>query len=293
MAALSLVMTVAASSALHDASVTSLLQQRGLTRREAEAVQHRHRRLSTEQLQLPELEESLARLDSLELLPGQVVHLIRSYPLSSFENVDPARHRWCSYKTHLWCSCMSGGADETRPSLLPPLETDAPPLLAVDCEFKPLRCALVDGDGYVRLDCLVTKSAAGTSSAPLPGILKCDAPRLRRVAVEEVQDLLRTLLASGTRLIAHTPTADLRALGLLDELESHPGVIDIALMGPQTQTAHGPQAVSLKRMAEAHLGVKIQHGSGSHGAKKHCAREDARVAMRLYRTFAEVQPYTS
>ena len=89
-----------AATALQDAAVTSLLQKRGLTRREAESVQHRHRRLSKKPLQLPELEQSLSLLDALDLLPGQTTHLIRSYPLSSFDDADPARHRWCSYKTH-------------------------------------------------------------------------------------------------------------------------------------------------------------------------------------------------
>ena len=269
--------------ALHDPAVTSVLQSRGLSRREAESVQHRHQRLRKEALPLPELEASLSRLDALDLLPGQVAHLVRSHPLSAFEDADPARHRWCSYKASLWCSCNTGPADHLRPSLLPQLAADIPAFLALDCEFKPLRCALVDEDGIVRLDCLVTRSEAGTSNAPLPGILKCDAPQLRRVAVEEIQALLRTLLTSGTLLIAHTPTADLRALGLLDELEGHSGIVDIALLGPQTQTAHGPQAVSLKRMAKRHLGIDIQQQrGGSHGAKRHCAREDARVAMRLY-----------
>lgn len=90
----------ATAAALQDAAVTSLLQKRGLTRREAESVQHRHRRLSKKPLQLPELEQSLSRLDALKLLPGQTTHLIRSHPLSSFEDADPARHKWCSYKTH-------------------------------------------------------------------------------------------------------------------------------------------------------------------------------------------------
>ena len=169
------------------------------------------------------------------------------------------------------------------PQLAP---ADTPPLLAIDCEFKPLRCAIVDGDGFVRLDCLVTKTEAGTSSAPLPGVLKCDAPTLRRIPIEEMQSLLRSLLAAGTLLIAHTPKADLRALGLLEELDGHPAVVDIALLGPQTETAHGPQAVSLKRMAEIHLGMQIQQGAAN-GGKKHCAREDAMVAMRLYHTLAD------
>ena len=282
---------LSASGCCHALEVMATLQDRGLTRREAEAVQHRFQRRTGARLKPEQLTDTLTQLDRLSLLPGQVTHLLRSHPLPTLQEVDPARHRWCSYKTHIWCSCTAAAEDENGAGLslldAPPSEP-LPSSLAIDCEFKPLRCAMVDGDGRVRLDCLVTRPLAGTSAPPLPGILKCDAPLLRRVALEELQELLRRLVAAGTILVAHTPQADLRALDLLDELDGQ--LIDIAQMGPQTQAAVGLQSVSLKRMAAEHLGVEIQAGGtggGSPGSRRHCAREDAQVTMRLYQQLKE------
>ena len=51
------------------------------------------------------------------------------------------------------------------------------------------------------------------------------------------------------------------------------GVVDVARLGlsPEDQSA------SLRRMAETHLGLRIQQGGA-----KHCAVLDALVALRLY-----------
>ena len=273
--------------------ISTTLQNRGLTRREADAVQHRFQRRTKKRLQPDELVATLATLDALELLPGQAAHLLRSHPLSSLQELEPARHRWCSYKTHVWCSCVAGAEatpdDDLRLSLLDsPATEPLPSVVSLDCEFKPLRCAMVDADGRVRLDCLVTQPLAGTSAPPLPGILKCDAPLLRRVELSELQALLRRLVEGGTVLVAHTPQADLRALQLLDEMDGR--VVDIAQLGPQTEAAVGLQSVSLKRMASDLLGVEIQQGGtggGKPGSRRHCAIEDAQVTMRLFQVLQE------
>ena len=268
----------------HGLEIMATLQSRGLTRREADAVQHREMRRTGKRLQPEKLADTLDQLDSLELLPGQVAHLLRSHPLSSLQDLDPARHRWCSYKTHIWCSCCSGVNQEQSLSLLDvPATERLPELLSLDCEFKPLRCAIVDAEGRVRLDCLVTQPAAGTSASPLPGILKCDVPELRRVDLADLQALLLRLVESGTVIVAHTPQADLRALQLLDELDGK--LVDVAQLGPKTEAAVGLQSMSLKRMAAELLGIEIQKGGtggGRPGSRRHCAREDAQVAMRLY-----------
>ena len=278
--------SVVASCALE---ISTTLQKRGLTRREADALQHRFQRRTGKRLQHDELVATLKRLDSLELLPGQAAHLLRSHPLSSLDDLDPTRHRWCSYKTHIWCSCTDTSKGDERMSLLDaPASAPLPRLVALDCEFKPLRCAMVDEQGHVCLDCLVTQPLAGTSAPPLPGILKCDAPTLRRVELADLQALFRRLVDNGTVLVAHTPQADLRALQLLDELDGQ--LVDIAQLGPQTEAAVGLQSVSLKRMASELLGMEIQQGAtggGSPGSRRHCAREDAQVAMRLYRVLTE------
>ena len=289
-----LVAPLPCAGAALDAAISQLLQQRiGLTRREADLVQHRHRKQTGALLQIAELEATIEALPPA-LLPGHVAHLLRAHPLSSLQGLDPQRHRWCSYKTHVWCSCADACAG---PPLLdldaPPSADDAPPpsaddepppaTLALDCEFKPLRCVIVDAAGRVRLDALVTKPAAGTSSPPLPGILSCDAPLLRRVALADLQTTLRKLVASGTVIVAHTPESDLHALELTELAE---GFVDIAQLGRPPAGRYGPQSQSLKKMAEAHLGVTIQQGQGSqgvHGSRRHCAREDARVTMELYK----------
>ena len=97
-----------------------------------------------------------------------------------------------------------------------------------------------------------------------------------------MQGLIRALLDAGTLIVGHTPSADLRALDLLEDCGNHPAVIDIAQLGPQTESLVGLQSVSLRRMAETHLGVKIQQGQKGQATKRHCAIEDAQVAMQLY-----------
>ena len=89
-----------------DAAISQLLQQRiGLTRREADLVQHRHRKQTGALLQIAELEATIEALPPA-LLPGHVAHLLRAHPLSSLQGLDPQRHRWCSYKTAL-CDCAA------------------------------------------------------------------------------------------------------------------------------------------------------------------------------------------
>jgi len=268
-----MLLTCMASSTAHIAGVEAMLVNRGLTVREATAVQHRHRRRNNGcKLEPAELESVLSRLDSISLQPGQITHLLRSQPLSSLRTADPSRNRWCTYKAHIWCSCTN--TIKGRPLTEPP----APELISLDCEFKPLRCAAVDGDGFVVLDCIVTQRTAGTSRPPLPGILRCDAPNLQRVDSEVLAATLERLVATGTTLIGHTPRMDLRALGVpLGDIDMwlHDGrVVDVAKMG----LAEGDQVASLKRMATAD-GVAPE---GFHASGKHCAVQDALVALAVY-----------
>ena len=70
-------------AALHDAAVPSLLQHKiGLTRREADLVEHRHRKQTGTLLGLAELEETIALLPD-DLLDGHVAELLRSTTLST------------------------------------------------------------------------------------------------------------------------------------------------------------------------------------------------------------------
>lgn len=196
-----------------DRAVSQLLQQQvGLTRRESDLVQHRHRKTTGTLLGMDELEATLDLLPP-SLLPGHVAELLRTTGLPALRRTLAAtagEATWCSYKKTL-CDCSAHAADNSDDEV----QKSLPALVAIDCEFKPLRCAAVDAHGTIIIDCLVTPDVppAGTSIAPLPSILRCDRPRLRRSTAGELRERLRALLANGTIIVAHTPQSDLRALG--------------------------------------------------------------------------------
>ena len=263
-----------------DTAVGALLQNKiGLTRREAELVQHRHRKRHQSPLTLNELEETIEALPP-SLLPGHVAELLRSTSLPALREMVAAQPsaKWCSYKKTL-CDC---GARSTAAEPPPP-----PRLVAIDCEFKPLRCAAVDDSGSVVLDCVVTpdKPPAGRSTAPLPSILRCDRPNLVSATAGDVRERLRDLLKSGATIVAHTPQSDLRALGF-DEAEYSEvlpsGVVDVArLRLPNDGEYH--EVASLRRMAKAHLKLERFQRGGA----RHCAIQDALVTLRIYQALTD------
>lgn len=233
------------------------LLDRGLTRREVECIEHRHRRRSRQKLTAEELDCTLLALDKLSLLPGQARHLLRSMPLPELRELCEAHTVWCSYRKTL-CDCTSSALSMS-------MQTNPPSILAFDCEFKPLRFAAVDESGRVRFDGLVT---SGTAVPPMPGVLSCDKPTIRRLDLTELQTELAALQAGGCTLVAHTPVRDLEAIGMPSL-----AVVDVGRLGLTTEA----QTVSLQRMAARHLGLSIQKGG-----QAHCAVQDARVAMSLY-----------
>ena len=95
-------------------STQQLLIARGLTRREADSVNARHRRRHKAQLAVAELDAVLHSLDALELQPEQAAHLLRSTPIATLQELlkaasgaaspgdgptsGGAREAWCSYK---------------------------------------------------------------------------------------------------------------------------------------------------------------------------------------------------
>ena len=95
-------------------STQQLLIARGLTRREADSVNARHRRRHKAQLAVAELDAVLDSLDALELQPEQAAHLLRSTPIATLHELlkaasgaaspgdgptsGGARAAWCSYK---------------------------------------------------------------------------------------------------------------------------------------------------------------------------------------------------
>ena len=226
-----------ACARLSETNVGQLLQQRGLTRREAEAVQFRHRRRNGVALDLETLEETLAVVDGLPraLLAGQVTELLRSTPMDHVQASAAASPdgSWCSYKRQLCDCCAVRPASATvQQSLTPP-----PQLVSLDCEFKPLRLAVIDEAGAIVLDRLVTPDVppAGRSTAPLPSILKCDRAALVAAPAGELRRQLLDWMSAGTVVLAHTPASDLRALGMTEEevaeLQRQGRVIDVALLG--------------------------------------------------------------
>jgi len=130
----------------------AVLEARGLTRREVTSMDSRHRRRHGAPLSAELVDGTLQSLDALDLLPGQSVHLLRSNRLEELKAeceqvLDRPRH-WCSFKKSL-CNCCA---------LPPPPAEPAPPpskLLAIDCEFRPLRIAAVDEKLQLRFDYIV------------------------------------------------------------------------------------------------------------------------------------------
>ena len=262
--------------------VIGVLQERGLTKREAVAVEHRHRRRNGAPLLHGELAATLHALDSLPrtLLPGQLAELLRTTPMDALRVSCAASPEgiWCSYKRRL-CDC--GGVVALAEEEVPPT------VLSIDCEFKPLRCAAVDEGGRVRFDRIVLPDVppAGTSTRPLPSILRCDRPSLVTTTSSALRAELEQRMAAGTVLIAHTPASDLRALGMgveeVGRLLQAGHVIDVATIG----LAAGDQVASLKRMAEED-GVAppgFQAGGG-----KHCVRI---LKRDLGTTCTQAQPH--
>jgi hypothetical protein len=262
--------------------VGDLLQQQGLTRREAESVQFRHRRRNNQALTVAELTDTLAALRSLPggLQQGHICELLRTTPVETLQakcatSPDGA---WCTYKRTL-CDC---GAN--RAGMM-----ENPSLLSIDCEFKPLRFAAVDADGVVYLDRLVEPdvSPAGRSTPPFPSILRCDRGSLLRIKQSELRRSLCQMMEAGTVLLAHTPYSDLRAIGFtteeMDELSTTGRVVDVAQMG----LAEGEQVASLRRMAERH---GVAPDGFQAGNSKHCAIQDALVSLSLYNVLRDQVP---
>ena len=196
----------------------------------------------------------------------------------------------CSYKKQL-CDCgathrsNSAAGVMAAPAAAEAAAAERPPrrLVAVDCEFSPLRVAAVDEAGCVLYDALVLPpvAAAGTPSRS-KGMLRCDVAATPPTAQAEVRAALLALFSAGGRSVwlAHTPQRDLLALGLTEEDLAEHGVelVDIGRLG---LPASG-QARSLKHMAAAHLGTTIQRGG-----QKHCAVQDALVTLQLYSKLKE------
>ena len=299
-----LLFTPAAYSALADA--TTLLTGRGLTSREAACALARHRRHFGADLAADELHTILDSLDRHGLHPERAAHALRVTQLRTLGETcaagAPARDltcsavgapsapgelRWCSFKKRL-CDCRRGGAPASA----------AAPIFALDCEFTPLRCVVLDATGATRLDCLVAPASREQR------LLKVDRAELPLLPASEVQSALRELLAGDGLLVGHTPQRDLQALGLMgDAALPADRIVDVAALAPavdappaaaaggaaarprkrerRRRAARGeaPARLSLRALAAAHLddGDGVRAGGGAH-----CAVEDAWTALRLY-----------
>jgi len=156
-----------------------------------------------------------------------------------------------------------------------------PRVLALDCEFKPLRCAAVDENGLIRLNHLVEPAVkpAGTSQPPTPGLLSCDRDLFARIDLPDLQAQLLQWSSDGCVFIGHTLANDLRALELDGKLAyediSHLHMDDEAER--KAAAARGVGAMSLRRLAAKYLNLEMQRGGS-----KHCAVQDSEVTMRLF-----------
>lgn len=138
-------------------------------------------------------------------------------------------------------------------------------------------------------------------------MLSCDRPLIRRASTAETRELLLQHLDKGASIVGHTIRHDLDALGMSAECVADIHVVDIALAQDavtdatlnaevqpkenpalqkgggkaarqaRKQVHRGEQALSLRKMAEQQLGVEIHQGG-----RRHCAIQDAEVAMRIY-----------
>ena len=259
-----------------------LLMSRGLTRREADNVEARHRRRNKAPLEVAELSLVLDSLDALELMPEQAAHLLRSTPLNELlattTEGDPKERLWCSYKKQL-CDCGARPGTAAAASA-----RGAPRVVAVDCEFKPLRVAAVDEAGRVRLDSLVLAPEQSGTPAKSKGMLGCDIAATPVSSQSDARASVLALLTAGgpgCTWLAHTPQHDLRMLGLAEEELAAAGVrlVDIGALG----VAPGEQVRSLKHMARALLSIEIHAGG-----QRHCAVQDAYVTLQLYAKLRDV-----
>ena len=211
-------------------STQQLLISRGLTRREADSVNARHRRRHKAQLAVAELDTVLDSLDALELQPEQAAHLLRSTPIATLQELlavtsgaatagdgptsSGTAGVWCSYKKQL-CDCGATHRSDGAAAAAAAAAVRPPPrLVAVDCEFSPLRVAAVDEAGRVLYDALVLPpvEAAGTRSKS-KGMLRCDIAATPPTAQAEVRAAILALLTAGDGCLwlAHTPQHDLSA----------------------------------------------------------------------------------
>ena len=182
-----------------------------------------------------ELHTILDSLDRHGLHPERAAHALRVTQLRSLGETcaagAPARDltcsavgapsapgelRWCSFKKRL-CDCRRGGAPASA----------AAPIYALDCEFTPLRCVVLDATGATRLDCLVAPASREQR------LLKVDRAELPLLPASEVQSALRDLLAGDGLLVGHTPQRDLQALGLVgDAALPADRIVDVAALAP-------------------------------------------------------------
>ena len=216
-------------------STQQLLMSRGLSRREADSVSARHRRRHKAQLAVAELHSVLKSLDELELQPEQAAHLLRSTPLQKLLAAkssagDPTRRVWCSYKKQL-CDC---GAHRALPAGAMAALERPPRLVAVDCEFSPLRVAAVDEAGRVLVDTLLVPPGHPGTPSKARGMLRCDIMATPPTAQADVRASLLELFTAGDGCVwlAHTPQHDLSALGLSETL--HVGTVACGPLGSLT-----------------------------------------------------------
>jgi len=267
------------------------LMERGLTWREAQCVISRHQRRTKKSLRESELQSVLESLDACELLhEEQVGWLLRNTPQDKLSKTllhlasqqQPFDQiRWCSFKKKL-CNCANHVSGEKAVARREGSKNvELPHVLCIDCEFSPNRCSAIDETGKIQLDCLLVKD--GDRKRP-PSMLDYDLEILPKRSTSQVRQQILNLLTSsrdGCRLwVGHTPAQDLALLNLsLQELnEKGVKVVDIAEY--EEMREEGKRS-SLQTMAKNHLGISIQEG------KQHCAIEDARVTMLLYRKFRD------
>lgn len=163
-------------------------------------------------------------------------------------------------------------------------------ILSMDCEmcitspkgqtpqvFSLTRVSIIDWDGKVVLDEYVKPADPITDYlTPYSGITPASLEGVT-TTLQDIQQMLLSILTPHTILIGHSLNSDLNALKF-----THPFIIDTALLFPHPRGP--PLKSSLKWLSQKYLSREIQKGHGSTG---HDSIEDARACLDLVKQKCE------
>jgi hypothetical protein len=136
---------------------------------------------------------------------------------------------------------------------------------------------------YITSNLIALLILYSSSSCLLPSLSSASPPRQISVTRGDVLTCLSQMISHETLIVGHSLENDLNALGII-----HRRIIDTCTLFPHHLGL--PHKISLRHLAERHLGRVIQHdktsvdGEGalpSSSSSGHCSVEDAYAALEL------------